>query len=103
MINWDMKTWTEEELQKAVCDRTSSMAIHIGNGAEKELERRKDPRVCSHPKGHFVDNQGYCHCCGIPMNPDWIGLWTGDYEAAEKEVSDYEKKVSDYEKKTGGM
>jgi len=40
-MNWDMKTWTEDELQKAVCDRTSSMAINIGKGAEEELERRK--------------------------------------------------------------
>ena len=27
---------------------------------------------CSHPKGHFEDNQGYCHECGIAMNPDII-------------------------------
>lgn len=22
---------------------------------------------CTHPQGHFPDNQGYCHECGVPM------------------------------------
>ena len=110
MINWDMKTWTEEELRTAIRNApshinpssTANMGVHIAKSAREELKRRKrakDPRKCSHPKGHFVDNQGYCHCCGVPLNPDWIGLWTGDYEAAEKEVADYEKECSDYENK----
>lgn len=45
----------------------------------KEIKKRADERRaqsfgwvqwlpnCTHPQGHFVDNQGYCHECGIKL------------------------------------
>ena len=49
MINWNMKTWTEEELREAIRHAPShinpgsstNMGVHIAKGAREELERRK--------------------------------------------------------------
>ena len=56
----------------------------------------RDPRKCSHPTGHYVDNQGYCHCCGVPLNLDYLGVWLGDYAEALEILRAYEKECSDY-------
>lgn len=33
-------------------------------------DRNTEHEKCSNPLGHFEDNQGYCHCCGILLNPE---------------------------------
>jgi hypothetical protein len=44
------------------------------------------PKRCSHPQGHFEDNQGYCHCCGIAMNPAAMAAWSGPTEPVVESV-----------------
>ena len=48
-MNWDMKTWTEAELDEAIRHAPShinpgsstNMGVHIADGARKELARRR--------------------------------------------------------------
>ena len=41
--------------------------------AKAEGWLRKWGKQCSNPQGHFQDNQGYCHSCGILLVPELAG------------------------------
>jgi len=66
------------------------------NKSPAAISPLRDPRKCSHPSGHCVDNQGYCHCCGVPLNLDYLAAWTGNYAEALGILEAYEKECSDY-------
>jgi hypothetical protein len=69
----------EEEIRRrdAAMVTAQKMIDKLRKKGETAVELQA-PTKCTHPKGHFVDNQGYCHCCGIPMNEDWIAASTGE-------------------------
>lgn len=58
------KPFTRVRQLKDLVEQTIVMEL-----AHLYKEEPKDDQ-CSNHLGHFEDNQGYCHCCGILMNPE---------------------------------
>ena len=63
----DFLRWTMSHRTRRIASLMSEEAWYEKNRKSDSANDEKDTK-CTHPKGHFVDNQGYCHCCGIPMN-----------------------------------
>jgi hypothetical protein len=52
-------------------------------------------------KTHYVDNQGFCHRCGMPMNFDyWLAsIGPKAYRNWEQHLDEWETLISDWVKK----